>query len=45
MIWEFNYVVIVADNPDILPRKDYDDYTHYINDAFSEEKKTLLSKV
>jgi hypothetical protein len=26
------------------PRKDYDDYTSFINDAYAEEKTTILSK-
>lgn len=26
------------------PRRDYDDYTKFINDTYSEEKENMLSK-
>jgi len=27
----------------MVPRKDYDDYTTFINDTFNEKKKELLT--
>ena len=34
----------IADKPEMEPRKDYDDYTSFINDAYAEEKTVILSK-
>jgi hypothetical protein len=33
----------LVDDPDLQPRKDYDDYTRFINDTFAEEKEDMLS--
>jgi hypothetical protein len=34
----------VAANPEMQPRKDYDDYTSFINDAYAEEKGQILTQ-
>lgn len=28
----------------LLPRKDYDDYTRFINDTYTEEKEDMLNQ-
>lgn len=35
---------IVADKPFMQPRKDYDDYTKFINDTYTDEKINMLHK-
>lgn len=32
------------DRPMLQPRKDYDDYTRFINDTYTEEKEDMLSQ-
>ena len=34
----------IADKPFMQPRKDYDDYTKFINDTYTEEKINMLNK-
>ena len=36
--------LFLADNPDVQPRKDYDDYTTFINDSFAGDKESLIQK-
>ena len=33
-----------ADKPWIQPRKDYDDYTKFINDTYTDEKINMLNR-
>jgi hypothetical protein len=33
-----------ADKPFMQPRKDYDDYTKFINDTYTDEKINMLNK-
>lgn len=33
-----------VDKPEMQPRKDYDDYTTFINDTFNEKKVAMLHK-
>jgi hypothetical protein len=33
----------IVEKPYMQPKKDYEDYTWFINDTFSEEKNKLLS--
>ena len=39
----FSFLTIV-ECPDLQPRRDYDDYTKFINDTFHEEKEDMLNK-
>ena len=32
----------IVDRPDMVPRKDYDDYAAYINDTYADKKQNLL---
>ena len=34
----------IVDKPQLQPRKDYDDYTKFINDTYAEEKEHMLSQ-
>lgn len=34
----------VVEKPELQPRKDYDDYTKFINDTYTEEKENMLAK-
>lgn len=34
----------LVDQPMLQPRKDYDDYTRFINDTYTEEKEDMLSQ-
>ena len=34
----------VVDDPHLQPRKDYDDYTRFINDTYAEEKEDMLNQ-
>ena len=38
-----NNFFIKADKPMMQPRKDYEDYSRFINDTFHEEKVNMLS--
>lgn len=33
----------IADKPMMQPRKDYEDYSRFINDTFHDEKVNMLS--
>jgi hypothetical protein len=33
-----------VDDPSLQPRKDYDDYTRFINDTYAEEKEDMLNQ-
>jgi hypothetical protein len=35
---------LLADKPDLQPRKDYDDYTSYINDSYADDKQLIINK-
>ena len=37
-------ILLLAADPEMQPRKDYDDYTSFINDAYAEEKGQILTK-
>ena len=37
-------LLFAADKPFMQPRKDYDDYTKFINDTYTEEKINMLHK-
>ena len=34
----------LVDDPHLQPRKDYDDYTRFINDTYAEEKEDMLNQ-
>lgn len=34
----------IVDDPNLQPRKDYDDYTRFINDTYAEEKEDMLNQ-
>ena len=34
----------IADKPFMQPRKDYEDYTRFINDTFADEKANMLNR-
>jgi hypothetical protein len=36
--------LLSVDQPLLQPRKDYDDYTRFINDTYTEEKEDMLSQ-
>jgi len=36
------FTFILVDKPQMVPRKDYDDYTTFINDTFNEKKVAML---
>ena len=36
--------LFVVDDPHLQPRKDYDDYTRFINDTYAEEKEDMLNQ-
>lgn len=38
-----NYLFFKADKPMMQPRKDYEDYSRFINDTFHDEKINMLS--
>ena len=38
------YLYSVADKPFMQPRKDYDDYTKFINDTYTDEKINMLNR-
>ena len=40
----FLIFILIAADPEMQPRKDYDDYTSFINDAYAEEKGQILTK-
>ena len=33
----------IVDNPELKPKKDYDDYTKYINEEFISKKNNLIT--
>ena len=37
-----SFPFILVDKPQMVPRKDYDDYTTFINDTFNEKKVAML---
>ena len=39
------YIYFLVDKPNMVPRKDYDDYTTFINDTYNEKKKQLIQSI
>lgn len=37
-------LILIADKPFMEPRKDYDDYSRFINDTYLEEKTEMLNQ-
>ena len=35
---------MIVEKPNIEPKRDYDDYTKYINETYAEKKDNVLSK-
>ena len=40
----FTFLILIVDDPSLQPRKDYDDYTRFINDTYAEEKEDMLNQ-
>jgi len=41
--YSFLCLIVIVDKPFLQPRKDYDDYTRFINDTYAGEKEQMLS--
>ena len=37
-----SFFIFIVDRPDMRPRKDYDDYTTFVNDTYSESKNKMF---
>lgn len=35
-------LILIVENPKLKPKKDYDDYTKYVNEEFSSKKYSIL---
>jgi len=35
---------LIVDKPWMVPRRDYDDYTKFINDTYTDDKEQLLTE-
>jgi len=45
----FSFIILnflcIVDRPEMRPRKDYDDYTTFVNDTFSDSKNKMLGMI
>ena len=42
--YPITFLFIIVDKPDMQPRKDYDDYTSFLNDSHNDDKNIILDR-